>query len=130
LTLPVNGSTLGPGSSNVSKRGKAPTARKGLFLSMIILAVTAGLVIAWVDSRPTWDDAGITAGMLFLMAALFGALRPARAPVWALAVGVWVPLLGIVLHHNFGSLLALGVAFFGAYAGALARRALALPGTK
>ena len=94
---------------------------------MIILAVAGGLVIAWVDSRPTWDDAGITAGMLFLTAALFGALHPPRAPVWALAVGVWVPLAGIVLHHNFGSLLALGVAFFGAYAGALARRALAFP---
>ena len=92
---------------------------------MIILAVAAGLVIAWVDSRPTWDDAGITAGMLFLTAALFGALRPSRAPVWALAVGAGVPLAGIVLHYNFGSLLALAPTLIGAYAGALARRALA-----
>lgn len=96
----------------------------------MLLAVAAGLVIAWVDSRPTWDDAGITAGMIFLAAALFGALRPSRAPVWALAVGVWVPLFGIVRHHNFGSLLALAVAFFGAYAGAMTRRFVAPPGAK
>ena len=99
-------------------------------LAMAILAAAAGLLIAWVDSRPTWDDAGITAGMIFLTAALFGALRPSRALVWALAVGAWVPLIGIIGHRNFGSLLALAVAFSGAYAGALARRALAPLGAK
>ena len=103
---------------------------RGQFLAIILLAVAAGLVIAWVDSRPTWDDAGITAGMIFLVAALFGALRPSRAAVWALAVGAWVPLFGIAMHGNFGSLLALAVAFFGAYAGALARKALAPLGAK
>jgi hypothetical protein len=97
---------------------------------MTTLAAATGLFIAWVDSRPGWDDAGITAGMLFLTAALFGALRPSRAPVWAMAVGLWVPLLGIVLHRNFGSLLALAAAFLGAYAGALARRLMAPPGVK
>jgi hypothetical protein len=95
---------------------------------MMLLAAAAGLVIAWVDSRPGWDDAGITAGMIFLAAALFGALRSSRAPVWALAVGIWVPLFGIVLHRNFGSLLALAVAFIGAYAGVLTRRFVAPPG--
>jgi hypothetical protein len=96
---------------------------------MTLLAAAAGLFIAWVDSRPTWDDAGITAGMIFLTAAFFGALRPARAPAWALAVGAWVPLFGIVRRQNFGSLLALAIAFFGAYAGALAHRIVAPPGT-
>jgi hypothetical protein len=97
---------------------------------MALLAAALGLLIAWIDSRPSWDDTGITAGMIFLTAALFGALRPSRALVWALAVGIGVPLVGIVWHHNFGSLLALGVAFFGAYAGALARKALAPLGAK
>jgi hypothetical protein len=97
---------------------------------MLFLSVAAGVFIAWVDSRPKWDDAGITAGVLFLAAALLGVIRPSRAPVWALAVGLWVPLFGIVLHRNFGSLLALAVAFFGAFAGALARRFLAPPGAK
>ncbi len=124
LTLSVSRSTPGPGSPDVREPGKRP------FLAMTLLAVAAGLLIAWVDSRPTWDDSGITAGMLFLTAALFGAVRPSRAPVWGLAIGVWVPLFGIVLHRNFGSLLALAVAFVGAYSGALARRLIAPPGAK
>jgi len=93
-------------------------------------AVGLGLLIAWVDSRPTWDDAGITAGAVFLTAALFGALRPRHAWIWGVAVGVWIPLFGIVLHHNSGSLLALAPALVGAYAGALARRAILPPGTE
>jgi hypothetical protein len=104
--------------------------RKGLFPPVLLLAIVLGLLIAWVDSRPSWDDSGITAGMVFLTAAFFGTFRPARAPLWALAVGIWIPLFGIILHQNFGSLLALAVAFFGAFAGALARRFLAPPGAK
>ncbi len=114
-------------------KSSAPDGRdtqKGLFLAMVLLAAAVGLLIAWVDSRPTWDDTGVTAGMIFLTAALFGALRPFRAPVWALAVGAWVPLFGIILRRNFGSLLALAVAFAGAYAGALARRSMAPPSAK
>jgi hypothetical protein len=99
-------------------------------IGLLLAAIALGLLIGWVDSRPTWDDAGITVGVLFLTAALFGALRPFLAPVWALAVGVWVPFFGIVLHNNFGSLLALAMAFLGAYAGTLTRRFLAAPGTK
>ena len=102
--------------------------RKTPSIGLLLAAIVLGLLIAWVDSRPTWDDAGITAGALFLTAAFFGALRPFHAAVWALAVGVWVPLFGIVLRHNFGSLLALAVALFGAYAGAIARRFVAPPG--
>lgn len=92
------------------------------------VAIVAGLLIAWVDSGPRWDDTGITAGAIFLTAALFGILRPSRAPLWALAIGAWIPCFGIVLHRNLGSLLALAVAFLGAYAGAWTRRALAPPG--
>jgi hypothetical protein len=36
---------------------------------MTPLAIAAGLLIADIDSRPAWDDTGITAGMIF-----FGAL--------------------------------------------------------
>ena len=104
--------------------------RKVLSIGLPLAAIVLGLLVAWVDSGPTWDDTGITAGVLFLTAAVFGAIRPSRAPVWGIAVGVWVPLFGIILHHNFGSLLALAVAFAGAYGGSLARRVLAPPGAK
>lgn len=104
--------------------------RKVLSIGLLLAAIVLGLLVAWVDSRPAWDDSGITAGMLFLTAALFGAIRPSRAPVWGMAVGVWVPLFGIIWHRNFGSLLALAVAFVGAYAGALARRFMAPASSK
>ncbi len=107
--------------------GPTPIRIRGLPLILTPLAIAAGLIIAWIDSGPRWDDTGITAGAIFLTAALFGVLRPSRAPLWALAIGAWIPFFGIVLHRNFGSLLALAVAFLGAYAGALARRALAPP---
>ncbi|MBP1659488.1 MAG: hypothetical protein H6P95_680 [Candidatus Aminicenantes bacterium] len=98
--------------------------RKAFPIGFSLAASALGILIAWVDSRPTWDDTGITAGAVFLTAALFGALRPSRVLVWAVAVGVWIPLFGIALHHNPGSLLALAPAFLGSYAGALARRAI------
>jgi hypothetical protein len=104
--------------------------RKGSFVPLLSLAIALGFLIAWVDSRPSWDDTGVTAGVVFLTAAIFGALRPSRAPLWALAVGIWIPLFGIIVHKNFGSLLALAVAVCGAYAGAMTRRFMAPPGAK
>lgn len=94
------------------------------FWSLLGLAIGLGLGIAWVDSRPTWDDTGITAGAIFIVTALLGLVQPTRAWIWALTVGIWIPILGITLHQNYGSILALIVAFVGAYAGALVRRTL------
>jgi hypothetical protein len=90
-----------------------------------IAAILAGCVIAWIDSRPGWDDAGLSAAMIFGVAALFGALLSNRAWAVALAVGAWVPVIGIAHDANYGALLALLPAFAGAYAGAWARRAFA-----
>jgi hypothetical protein len=90
-------------------------------------ALILGLLIAWVDSRPTWDDSGITAGAVLLVTALFGLALPQRAWLWALAVGSWIPAFGILVHRNYGTALALVVAFGGAYAGALLRKLLMAP---
>ena len=103
--------------------------RKRLPLILALIAMGLGIAIAWIDSRPNWDDAGITAGLLVLTAAIFGALRPAKPWLWGLAVGAWVPLLGVG-HRNPGTLLALAAALFGAYAGAFLRRALGHPETE
>ncbi len=92
----------------------------------VVLAVFAGLALAWVDARPGWDDTGLLVGALLLAAGGFGFLAPRRPWVQALAVGVWIPLAGIVRTHNYGSLMALAVAFVGAYGGSAARR-LAFP---
>jgi hypothetical protein len=32
------------------------------FWALLGIALLLGFLITWVDSRPTWDDAGITAG--------------------------------------------------------------------
>jgi hypothetical protein len=50
--------------------------------------------------------------------ALLGFQRP-----WLLAmlVGAWIPLRGIIITHNYGSILALIIAFIGAYGGWVVR---------
>jgi len=88
------------------------------------IAIAAGAVIAWMDTRPGWDDAGITAVLILVASLIGGSLLPNRAWAAALAVGAWVPLVEVVRDRNYGSLLALAVAFAGAYAGAFARRGL------
>jgi hypothetical protein len=84
---------------------------------LVLAALILGMLIAWVDSRPNWDDAGITAGVLLLVSATFGAVHPRFAWLWALALGAWIPLVGIVVAHNFGTILALVIALIGAYLG-------------
>jgi hypothetical protein len=81
------------------------------------LALLAGLGAAYIDSRPNWDDTGILAFGILLAAGLIGCLTVRRPWLVGLAVGIWIPLYGILAHHNFASLLALAFALAGAYAG-------------
>ena len=94
---------------------------------LLLGALALGLLLALVDSSPGWDDTGVSAAALFLGAAAFGATRPSGAWLWALAVGLWIPVLGIVVGDNYAALLALVPALLGALAGAAARRLLAGP---
>lgn len=94
------------------------------FFVFLLIALAIGLSLAWVDSRPGWDDTAVMVGAILLITAVFGVLQPRRVWIWALAIGGWIPLVGIVLHQNYGSLLALGIALLGAYSGALIRRVL------
>ena len=87
-------------------------------------ALVLGLAIALVDSSPGWDDTGVSAGLLLVAAGLSGAARPSRAWLWALALGLWIPVLGIAVRGNLAALIALVPAFLGAFAGAGARRVL------
>ena len=90
-------------------------------------ALVLGLAIALVDSSPGWDDTGVSAGLLLVAAGLSGAARPSRAWLWALALGLWIPVLGIAVRGNLAALIALVPAFLGAFAGAGARRLLTGP---
>lgn len=41
-------------------------------LIVLSLATLTGLVIAWIDAQPNWDDTGITVLIVLSVAALFG----------------------------------------------------------
>ena len=96
--------------------------RRIRFWILIVLALGIGLLITWVDSRPGWDDTGITAGVILLVCAGLGMAMPERAWLWALLVGAGIPLVGILLHQNYPSLLALVIAFIGTYLGVAVRK--------
>ncbi len=99
----------------------APMIQSQRFAVLLFISFVAGLAIGWVDSRPTWDDTGITAGSIFLVSAAIGALMPSRAWVWGLAVGCGVPLFSLLSHGNPAALVSFVIAFAGSYAGAFSR---------
>ena len=83
----------------------------------VALGIAAGLFIAHVDSRPTWDDTRVTAGLLLLSAGLLTLLGYRRPWLMALAVGVWLPLYHIYGSQAWAMLTALVIPLIGAYAG-------------
>lgn len=92
------------------------------FFFFLVLALLAGLAILWIDSRPGWDDTGITAGLLVLTAALFGFLNPEQPWIWAIATGIWIPLHSILQSGDYKMLLVTLFAFAGAYLGSSVRK--------
>ncbi len=88
---------------------------------MIVIAVLVGLAIAYMDSRPTWDDTGVTAGAIALVACILAFASPNRPWLTALAVGAWVPIFGLAFGWSWASLFAIVVALVGAYFGASVR---------
>jgi hypothetical protein len=101
-----------------------------LNLALFVVAVALGIAIAYVDSRPKWDDAGITAFSMLLSAGVFGLIGPQRPWLWALGIGIWIPLHGITRAPTLGSLvgglLILTFPMVGAYAGMALRRVVAM----
>jgi hypothetical protein len=101
------------------KRG---ARRNGKILSAIAgaFAVLAGGVIAWVDTRPGWDDTGVTAGALLMVAGI-AALSGLRWWV-ATALVVCPLLLAEFRSGGWGLVLAPVSSVLGAVAGGLVRR--------
>jgi hypothetical protein len=92
------------------------------FLLLLLLALGVGICIAWLDTRPTWDDTGITATVVFGSTLLLGAALPRRAWVWAIAVGIWIPVFNVALQGNVGAVVSIVIAFAGSYAGVFLRK--------
>ena len=95
---------------------------KKSFLICLLLATITGLLLAWIDTRPHWDDTGISVALVFFAAVFWSYIGRDKPWIWALSVGVWIPAFNIIISQNTGSLLALVPAFIGAYIGFFARR--------
>ena len=91
---------------------------------LLVIAIGVGLLFAFIDTRPNWDDTGITVGAIVLSCGLLGALSPQRPWLWALAIGIWIPIFNIALTGNFGALAAPVIAFAAAYAGMAFRKVM------
>jgi hypothetical protein len=109
------------GPINVVANGFANERKNRMQSLLLAAAVVAGLFSAYVDSRPNWDDTGILAFGILIVSGLITLLGARRPWLIALAVGIWIPLHGILIAHNYGSILALAFAFVGAYGGWLVR---------
>ena len=100
-------------------------------LLSIVVAVGAGLGIAYLDSRPGYDDTGITAAGLAIAALVAvlidGSGRLLRVAAIAVLVGIWIPVFEIAAPGTYGSLLAFVFSAVGAFIGWVVVRGLARP---
>jgi hypothetical protein len=83
-------------------------------------AVAAGVSIAYIDSSLGWDATGITAFSMFIVAAVLGFFGPQQPWLWALGVGIWIPLHAVKADPSLASAAMVIVLLFplgGAYAG-------------
>ncbi len=80
-----------------------------------------GLLLAYLDSLPTWDDSGVLVGALLLAGGLLTLIG--GDPPWliGLALGIWIPLRDIYATHDFRILIVLLFPLAGAYLGWLIR---------
>ncbi len=85
-------------------------------------SMLGGMIIAWIDSQPNWDDTGITAGMLFIVAGIAGYFHPKRFWFWAVLCGIWIPLVAILRRGDVLMLLVLLIPMGGSFSGTLIRR--------
>ena len=99
-----------------------------------LLAIIAGLGIAWVDARA--DEVVVAVVPLLIAGALLGLARPRLALLWGVLLGIWIPIehwtgmLGTPVAPSssaLGPLLALIPATLGALIGAAVELAFSTP---
>ncbi len=88
------------------------------YLIVPAIALAAGVTIAVIDSRPGWDDTGVSAAALFLSTAILATVSPRQWWLVALLTGAWIPLHGL-LTGNVGAALAFVFAVVGSAIGGL-----------
>jgi len=90
----------------------------------LLLSLAVGCLIGYVDSRPTWDDTGITAGSIFLASLLLAVWRPRSGWLTGLLIGGPVVAFNVIATGNLASLLALVIALVGSIVGILIARTM------
>ena len=95
--------------------------RRDGFLALVAGAI--GLTLGYLDSRPSWDDTGITVALLLLTSAIVAGLSGRRPWLWALLIGIWIPLLEVWGADGLASLVALAFSTLGAFGAYLLVRA-------
>ena len=88
---------------------------------VVCAALLSGLALAWIDTRPGWDDTGMIVGLVLSLSFVWGTLYRGHFWVIGLAVGLWIPLANIILTGSFASAVALAVSALGAFTGARMR---------
>lgn len=85
----------------------------------IILALAIGLIIGWIDTRPNWDDTGITVGLIFITSFLLGLITKRNVWLIAIIIGLCITSINFILNSNLQTAISFVIAFLGAYLGVL-----------
>jgi hypothetical protein len=82
-----------------------------------VLALVIGAVIGFIDSRPHWDDTGVTAAMVLLSAAVLAGIWPRLH--WQLACCIAIPivLFNLVTTGRVDAVVAIVIALIGSALG-------------
>ena len=81
-----------------------------------VASLVLGLTIAYINSRPSWDD-GIIAGALFAAAFVIALLAGRRPWLWGLLVGICLPVWALPTGVDPALFAGLPFAIVGSFAG-------------
>jgi hypothetical protein len=91
----------------------------------VCAALLYGAVLAWIDTRPNWDDTGISAALVVAGSAVLAAMAPSLWPVIALAVTLPLVAANVAGTGTWAAVLAIPFGLVGALVGWLPRKVAA-----
>ncbi|HEY9165987.1 MAG TPA: hypothetical protein VIS48_07490 [Candidatus Kryptonia bacterium] len=94
--------------------------------AVLVLSVTAGMLVGYIDSRPTWDDTGITVAAIIGTGLIIGFIERRRSWLWALSIACGFSVFQLNSNHVSVTLAVLAFSLLGTYLGALVRRAISI----
>ena len=97
--------------------GSVPATWRSSDNIALVVAAIGGLAIAWIDASPSWDDTGVTAGLMVIGAGVAAGISGRRPWLWALLVGLPTPFVELAQGGDPAALAALGFAAIGAAVG-------------